>query len=161
MSGIVWIPKSMRDEKIEITKEEGYDFYDEYGNLIYTTKIVLEKKKKEYPKTYEESVDVLGGVAIVDIITYYYSKQLIALYKLLICRDAYWKIAGEEMGLGKPWEPDWNNISDKYCIYFVSGDAWSKECQTRQCPFAFPTEEMRDAFKENFDPDIEFCKELL
>ena len=22
-------------------------------------------------------------------------------------------------------------------------------------------EEMRDAFKENFDPDIEFCKELL
>ena len=25
----------------------------------------------------------------------------------------------------------------------------------------FPTAEMRDAFKENFDPDIEFCKELL
>lgn len=26
---------------------------------------------------------------------------------------------------------------------------------------AFPTEEMRDAFKENFDPDIEKCKLLL
>lgn len=83
------------------------------------------------------------------------------MHKSLICRDAYWKIAGEEMGLGKPWEPDWNNISDKYCIYFVSGYLWSKECQTRQCPFAFPTPEMRDAFKENFDPDIEICKEFL
>jgi hypothetical protein len=65
------------------------------------------------------------------------------------------------MGLGKPWEPDWNNISDKYCIYFVSGDVWSKECQTRQCPFAFPTPEMRDAFKENFKEEMEMCKELL
>jgi mannose/fructose-specific phosphotransferase system component IIA len=26
---------------------------------------------------------------------------------------------------------------------------------------AFPTSEMRDAFKENFDDDIEFCKEFL
>ena len=25
----------------------------------------------------------------------------------------------------------------------------------------FPTREMRDAFKENFDSDIEICKELL
>ena len=81
--------------------------------------------------------------------------------RLIVCRNAYWKLYGEEMGLGKPWEPDWNNISDKYCIYFVSGDIWSKECQTRQCPFAFPTAEMRDAFKQNFDPDIEICKELL
>ena len=91
-----------------------------------------------------------------------YKEEQIAWFQgLLICRDAYWQIAGAEMGLGKPWEPDWNNISDKYCIYFVSGDIWSKECQTRQCPFAFPTPEMRDAFKEDFDPDIEICKELL
>jgi hypothetical protein len=25
----------------------------------------------------------------------------------------------------------------------------------------FPTEEIRDAFKENFDGDIDICKELL
>ena len=25
----------------------------------------------------------------------------------------------------------------------------------------FPTKEMRDAFKENFGPDLELCKELL
>ena len=33
---------------------EGYIFKDENGNVINATKIVLEKKKKEYPKTYEE-----------------------------------------------------------------------------------------------------------
>ena len=39
------------------------------------------------------------------------------LIYLLVCRDAYWKIAGEQIGLDKPWEPDWRNINeDKYCI---------------------------------------------
>ena len=32
---------------------------------------------------------------------------------------------------------------------------------THDCPFAFPTEEMRDAFYENFKDLIEQCKELL
>ena len=149
-----------------VSLPEGYQFVDENGNVINATKIVLEKKKKEYPKTYEECEKVLRydshrldnmGVTVRG-----YKWELIRAFQiLLICRDAYWKIAGEEMGLGKPWEPDWNNISDKYCIYFVSGDAWSEECQTRQCPFAFPTEEMRDAFYENFKKEIEICKELL
>ena len=33
---------------------DGYIFKDENGNIINATKIVLEKKKKEYPKTFEE-----------------------------------------------------------------------------------------------------------
>ena len=139
---------------------EGYQFVDENGNIINATKIILEKKKKEYPKTYEECYQVTGLSKTSDIYGYK-NGLLFEFQKLLIALNAYWKIAGEEMGLGKPWKPDWNNVSDKYCIYFVSGDAWSKECQTRQCLFAFPTPEMRDAFKENFDPDIEICKELL
>lgn len=125
--------------------------------------------KKEYPKTYEECCKVLGieGSRLLfntKDITEYEENLILKIGKLehiKVCCDAYWKIAGEEMGLGKPWEPDWNNISDKYCIYFVSGYAWSKECQTRQYPFAFPTEEMRDAFYENFKELIEECKELL
>ena len=129
--------------------------------------------KPKYPTTYEECCKVLGIDArdldilfnMLDTSEMVYCKNLDRLLnsfrKLLICRDAYWKLYGEEMGLGKPWKPDWNDVSDKYCIYFVSGYAWSKECQTRQCPFAFPTSEMRDAFKENFDPDIEICKEFL
>ena len=167
-----WIPQVIKldeihkNERFEITRNEEYEFRDENGNIINTTKIVLEKKKKEYPKTYEECCEIVkvGKEHTLEGATIrinYKIALLESFQKLLICRDAYWKIAGEEMGLGKPWEPDWNNISDKYCIYFVSGDVWSKECQTRQCPFAFPTPEMRDAFKENFDKDLEFCKELL
>lgn len=161
----------------EFNLPDGYIFKDENGNVINAKKIVLEKKKKEYPKTYEECCKVLGVnsenfLSIRNIHRYdgeeetiKYERDLLdkfdSLWQLIICRDAYWKLYGEKMGLGKPWEPDWNNVSDKYCIYFVSGDVWSKECQTRQCPFAFPTPEMRDAFKKNFDPDIEICKELL
>lgn len=29
------------------------------------------------------------------------------LQTLLICRNAYWKMAGEQMGFGKSWEPNW------------------------------------------------------
>ena len=151
-------------QKTILEIHEDWVFKDENGDEILTSKIILEKKK-EYPKTYEECAEIIAELTGSDCnpkgCMGYMSVQLTALQKLLICRDVYWKIAGEEMGLGKPWEPDWNNVSDKYCIYFVSGDAWSKECQTRQCPFAFPTEEMRDAFKENFKELIEQCKELL
>ena len=150
----------------------GYEIKDENGNVINATKIVLEKKKKEYPKTYEECCVLLGAVKDRH---YFFTKKdkddypnevrilniLDDLRRLLICRDAYWKIAGEEMGLGKPWEPsDSDYITGRYCIFVHQGNII---CSTpaEDCPFTFPTEEMRNAFKENFDPDIEFCKELL
>ena len=37
---------------------------------------------------------------------YYGYSSFMILQKLIICRDVYWKIYGEQMGLGKPWEPD-------------------------------------------------------
>ena len=152
-------PHNKQKNIIEVPKD--YVIKDENGNEILTSKIILEKKKKEYPKSFGECCKVLGIYSHSQSIVGYKNELFSALQKLLICRAAYWKIAGEEMGLGKPWEPDWNNVSDKYCIYFVSGDAWLEKCQTRQCPFAFPTAEMRDAFKENFDQDLEICKTLL
>ena len=39
---------------------DGFEFRDESGNVIQARKIVLEKKKKEYPKTYEKCCYVLG-----------------------------------------------------------------------------------------------------
>ena len=139
---------------------EGYIFKDENGNVINATKIVLKKKKKEYPKTYEECYQVTGLSKTSDI--YGYKNGLLFKFqKLLIARDAYWKIAGEEMGLGKPWEPDWNTSEPKYVISCTS-NVIEKQWETTYCKvLAFPTAEMRDAFKENFDPDIEICKEFL
>lgn len=124
------------------------------------------KQLPQYPKTYEEccyvtkfeNIEMVFEDDYIDINPPKEQEERLGLInqlnKLLICRDAYWKIAGD-------WKPDWNNISDKHCIYVVSGDVWLKECQTRRCNLAFPTKEMRDAFYENFKELIESCKELL
>lgn len=156
---------------------DGYIFKDENGNVINATKIVLEKKKKEYPKTYKECCKVLGVdpdnyLTIRNIHCYDgeeettdYERDLLSkfnsLWELRICRDAYWKIAGEEMGLGKPWEPDWTTDDVKHSLVNVGNTIIpSVECKVSRI-LAFPTKEIRDDFRENFDPDIEICKEFL
>ena len=124
------------------------------------------KKKNKYPKTYEECCKVLGVSEFEYNHTgtkmWYRHKLMATLDNLMLCRDAYWKIAGEEMGLGKPWEPDWKN--EEGWIHCITNDC-GKICCTGfrggNKILAFPTAEMRDAFKENFDLDIEICKELL
>ena len=141
---------------------DGYQFTDENGNVINATKIVLEKKKKGYPKTYEECCKVLDWNHRDYDRVGYKSELLCKLQVLLLCRDAYWKIAGEEMGLGKPWEPDW--LDDDTKKYVITS---SKVFETFgglgyiNYILTFPTEEMRDAFYENFKEEIEKCKELL
>ena len=146
----------------ELNLPDGYIFKDENGNVINATKIVLEKKGKEYPKTYKECCDVLGLNTMDNDAQGYKWELIIHFQELLIARDAYWKIAGEEMGLGKPWEPDW--LDDDTKKYIITS---SKVFETFgglgyiNYILTFPTAEMRDAFKENFDPDIEICKELL
>ena len=83
------------------------------------------KKKNKYPKTFEECCKILGLLNVdlcfnTDYRSFDASKEqwkrlglMNQFYQLLICRDAYWKIAGEEMGLGKPWEPRWNDNYQK------------------------------------------------
>ena len=127
------------------------------------------KKKKEYPKTYEECCKVVNANSCIRLVynlsdgqKYYHDEDNLYLYenfrRLKICRDAYWMIYGEENGLGKPWEPTMETV---YCI--------SRNNNVMKCSYRggksnvleFPTEEMRDAFKENFKKEIEICKELL
>ena len=145
----------------EFNLPDGYIFKDENGNIINATRIVLEKKKKEYPKTYEECCKVLDWNHRDYDRVGYKSELLCKLQVLLLCRDAYWKIAGEEMGLGKPWKPDWNHLSDKWVLFYTGNRVYFQVAQTRHSVFAFPTKEMRDAFYENFKVLIEECKELL
>lgn len=143
---------------------DGYIFKDENGNVINTTKIVLEKKKKEYPKTYEECCKVMGIDSTIHhtIGTHFRYRDTIEHFiKLLICRDAYWKLAGEELSLGKPWEPsDSDYITGRYCIFVNRGNII---CDTpaQDCILTFPTEEMRDTFYENFKETIKQCLILL
>lgn len=125
------------------------------------------RKQPQYPKTYEECCEVLGidvsrTIGHSEYLPFYrdvtcYENNLLSslavLRKLLICRDAYWKIAGD-------WKPEWL-IEDKYGICVDYNRTMRCTRLTGNAVLIFPTKEMRDAFKENFDPDIEICKELL
>lgn len=153
---------------------QGYQFVDEKGNVINAQKIVLEKKEKMYPNTYKECCEILGVdpdnfLAITscyegEVETTDYELNLlnkfISLWRLRVCRDAYWKIAGEEMGLGKPWKTGDCQIVYGICRErgnIVKRDDYFGNTHT----FEFPIREMRDAFYDNFKALIEICKELL
>jgi hypothetical protein len=85
----------------------------------------------------------------------YKAELLSQLQKILICRDAYWKIAGN-------WKPDFtNDEQDKFTILVIADDIDFNCTGFRNCLLAFPTPEMRDAFYKNFKELIEACKELL
>lgn len=145
----------------------------EEGTNSDTTQIVAQAEKRAYPTNYQECFEVMYGK------TSPYDKQIVvknegykgdaitSLQKLIFCRDAYWKIAGEEMGLGKPWKPDYNEESYeqgspiKYVIYYTGTHITKGQKCTPSYILAFPTPEMRDAFYENFKEEIESCKELL
>lgn len=149
----------------EIKLPEGYIFKDENDNVINATKIVLEKKKKKYPKTYEECHEIIvqwkecncnpnSELILCDV-------PIHDFCKLIIARNAYWKIAGEEMGLGKPWEPNWSDNLSKYYISFYNKKVDKGITNYSNKILVFPTEEMRDAFFEYFKERIDKCKELL
>ena len=149
---------------------EGYEFVDTDDTGIY-----LKPIKPKYPTTYEDCCKVLG-ISYRAQLSYtfpdvergniYLTKEkhlLDAFMKLRICRNAYWKIAGKEIGLDKPWEPSWQKTEErKFCIIRRNDNVVTKwETKTIVRFLAFPTEEMRDAFYENFKDLIEQCKELL
>ena len=152
---------------------DGYEF-----DTVYNGNIILKPIKPQYPKTYDECCDILNieTKRIIDYCDDYLGyrditqydinllTQLRNLRKLRICRDVYWKIAGEEMGLDKPWEPDWgeNDGGYRYCIRNRSNKiVLSNEYLGENYILSFPTAEMRDEFYKNFKELIESCKELL
>ena len=118
-------------------------------------------QQSKYPKTYEECCEILEDVADCSL-SCFACGLLNNLQKLLLCRDAYWKIAGEEMGLSEPWEPDWKSLDPQYIILYQYGGIDKAETHGEgNYILTFPTEEMRDIFYENFKEEIEKCKELL
>ena len=123
------------------------------------------KKQPQYPKTYKECCEVLSlnsERATWGIEGLEYKRRLIVCFqRLLICRDAYWKVAGEQMGLGKPWEHDMSKDEFSSAISYQYGYIQKCEVRHQNEILIFPTKEMRDAFYENFKELIELVKELL
>ena len=154
----------LTDKKISSINFQDQEHYSDEVELCLSDKHEIKekngkwfvvKKKPELPKTHEECCRVLG---ITDVISGYcgYKQQLLgAFQELLVCRDAYWKLAGD-------WKPDWNNDEIiKYCIIVDSGIISKQNFRNSQFIFAFSTKEMCDVFYENFKDLIEKCKELL
>ena len=134
---------------------EGYNFYDDKGNIIDTKEITM-KKQSKYPKTYEECLEILGyNIAHTIPMNHGHKGFLfIRFQRLLICRDAYWKMAGD-------WKPNFNDNEGKYVIAYCYGKVYTTMTTNYNRILVFPTEEMRDDFYENFKELIEECKELL
>ena len=122
--------------------------------------------KPKYPKTFEECHELMVQWKKYDCNP---NPELILceapihdFCKLIVARNIYWKIAGEQLGLGKPWEPDWSNsIEIKYCITTIEHTIEYFESRTVNIILAFPTEEIRDTFCENFKALINEVKKLL
>lgn len=170
--------------KIDLTREiKKFDEIEvilgDYEFVLKNGKTYFVKKQLQYPKTYKECCEVLGieedlwfvyedidGRHINPVCISNYRTRRLDLYhnfeKLLIHRDAYWKIVGEQMGLGKPWKPDWLNTNvQKHCIFYVGNEIKKQPMLEVHNFLAFPTYEMCDAFYENFKNLIEQCKEFL
>ena len=146
------------EDEVELNFDCEYELIERDG------KHILIKKKPKYPKSYKECCDVLGIDTMGNDVKGYKHFLLIQFQELIIARDAYWKIAGEQMGLDKPWEPDYTNPDiDLYVIINIYNQIEKAKYGYgfQQCVFTFPTEEMRDAFYDNFKNSIEQCKELL
>lgn len=137
-------------------------------------KIILKPINPKYPKSYEECCDILrietnriiehdDCLGYRDITQYDINllTQLKCFRRLRICRDAYWKIAGMEMGLDKPWEPDFIDTKEMYYIFYKGYIEKGNQRHPNNHILIFPTPEMRDAFYENFKKEIEECKKLL
>ena len=156
------------EKGLEVVVNDKFELKEDSG------KFYIIKKQPQYPKTYEECCDILrietnriieydDCLGYRDITQYDINllTQLKCFRKLRIYRDAYWKIAGVEMGLDKPWEPDLEN-EELYCIQNYNKQITISRTNTAfNKILIFPNKEMRDAFYENFKELIENCKEFL
>lgn len=168
-------PMFKMNDEFEYKIPDGYEIIE-----VSKDKVFIKPIKPKYPKTYKECCDVL-------LISPYYnlryrtyercyneyatSNSLLSLQdklntlgKLLICRDAYWKIAGEQMGLDKPWDSKYGCGEWGYWIRYDINEN-KIYCQDSRILvnylLVFPTTEIRDTFYRNFNDLIEQCKEFL
>ena len=149
-------PMFKMNDELEYMVPDGYEITEASKDKVFIKLI-----KPKYPKTIGDCCKVILDIGDYQMCGYKH-ELLFNFQNLLICCGAYCKIAGEEMGLGKPWEPDWSTKNErKYVIEVYCNNVRKNSQGYSNTLLAFPTEEMRDAFAENFKDLIEQCKELL
>ncbi len=141
--------------KDEIIVPDNCEVWDDQGNVIKTSKIIIKEVKKTYPNTINDCYNLLEDDELVS------PTPMRKFQELINARNAYWKLHGEEMGLGKPWEPNWTSFEGYPAIYMYRYQITLSVVRDEHHCLVFPTEEMRDLFYKNFKKDIEECKEFL
>lgn len=134
----------------------------------------LVKKKSQYPISYLDCCRIIGAKHDRH---YYYTKkdkeqdfpneipildQLDHLRMLIICRNAYWKIAGKELGLDKPWKPDFTKKDVTYGLHTLKNEVVKIDSVVSvNLILTFPNAKIREEFYNNFKKLIESCKNFL
>ena len=148
------LPEPPHNVNDELTYKviDGYEF-----DRVENDKIILKVVKHKYPTTYDKCCDMLNAEEFVGY------ELMTNFPKLINARNAYWKIAGKEMGLDKSWESPLPSLFEiVYCIRRKNNEIIKGSYRGGKSEILeFPTEEMRDTFYENFKDLIEECKELL
>lgn len=116
-----------------------------------------------FPKNYEDCYDDLNREMTVIFVDKKEDYLYTDFVQLIRCRNTYWEIIGKEMGLDKPWKPNYETLVDNeyFTIHTFNNEIVKSGTSHRNAILAFPTEEIRDIFYENFKDFIENCKELL
>ena len=137
-------------ETKEIILPDGWEVKEVKGNKI----ILGEATKTGFPKTYNDCLWALGQNDVIPVrIPCGQEKAMVALGKLLLCRDAWFK--------SLVWTPNWEKPDEKHCIVYA-GNLIEKQVKIYEsCILAFPTYELRNQFLETFRDLIEEAKELL
>lgn len=150
-------------------KRFGYKIPDGYEfDVVVDGKIFLTPIKPKYPETYKECCGILGmtyDYPDIKIVSIDECNLYTSFIELVRCRNAYWKIAGKELGLDKPWKPKFGKYIHYSINFYLYEDSFvlhkGEYNSSDNRILVFPFEEMRDAFYENFKDLIEQCKELL
>lgn len=141
--------------KDEIIVPDNCEVWDDQGNVIKTSKIIIREVKKTYPNAISDCYNLLEDNELVS------STSIRKFQELINARNAYWKIYGEEVGLDKPWEPNWTSFEGYPAIYMYRYQITLSVARDEHHCLVFPTEAIRDKFYKNFKKEIEECKEFL
>ena len=138
------IEKVLRNNNLDIPNNiiinKNGNTYDDFARWYCD-----ETKISKYPTSYDECCEVLGCKANYFFTDFSYNGLNIEISnyenkiddllqnfrKLRYCRDAYWEIAGDEMGLGKPWEPE--NPSKQYVFVIENVEGKIQKNRLHNC----------------------------
>lgn len=166
----------MEQKDLKVTIEEARKWYTSGNPVLVSLALRAFSKKKleeqEYPTDYSAALANVSEISTIeinsrkmtkhtltndDVLKTYLPKSdseaLIAFCKLLIYRDAWWKVDN--------YIPDFNFSDKKYCIFMSGNQVVLDETIHSSRVLAFQNKEIRDSFYKAFKNIIEEAKDLL